>query len=116
MHSVGLEPTKLILIGTRTTYQATGDAGSGRDVLPRDGIDVCLRTAAAAVAAAAAAAVQYDTWCINKNSYEVLRQRHRRLDRMALHYCCLLRSRHNKVVLVASLCRSFVTKELVHLY
>ena len=27
MHSVGLEPTKLILIGTRTTYQATGDAG-----------------------------------------------------------------------------------------
>ena len=27
MHSVRLEPTKLILIGTRTTYQATGDAG-----------------------------------------------------------------------------------------
>ena len=27
MHSVKLEPTKLILIGTRTTYQATGDAG-----------------------------------------------------------------------------------------
>ena len=26
MHSVGLEPAKLILIGTRTTYQATGDA------------------------------------------------------------------------------------------
>ena len=26
MHSVRLEPTKLILIGTRTTYQATGDA------------------------------------------------------------------------------------------
>ena len=25
MHSVGLEPTKLILIDTRTTYQATGD-------------------------------------------------------------------------------------------
>ena len=24
VHSVGLEPTKLILIGTRTTYQATG--------------------------------------------------------------------------------------------
>ena len=24
MHSVGLEPTKLILIGTRITYQATG--------------------------------------------------------------------------------------------
>ena len=28
MRSVRLEPTKLILIGTRTTYQATGDAGS----------------------------------------------------------------------------------------
>ena len=28
MHSVGLELTKLILIGSRTTYQATGDAGS----------------------------------------------------------------------------------------
>ena len=28
MHSVRLEPTKLILIGTRTTYQATGDAGT----------------------------------------------------------------------------------------
>ena len=27
MHSVGLEPTKWILIGTRTTYQATEDAG-----------------------------------------------------------------------------------------
>ena len=27
MHSAGLEPTKLILIGTRTIYQATGDAG-----------------------------------------------------------------------------------------
>ena len=26
MHSVRLEPTKLILIGTRTTYQAAGDA------------------------------------------------------------------------------------------
>ena len=26
MESVGLEPTTLILIGTRTTYQATGDA------------------------------------------------------------------------------------------
>ena len=26
MHSVGLEPTKLILTGTRATYQATGDA------------------------------------------------------------------------------------------
>ena len=28
MHSVRLEPTKLMLIGTRTTYQATGDAVS----------------------------------------------------------------------------------------
>ena len=27
MHSVTLEPTKLNLIGTPTTYQATGDAG-----------------------------------------------------------------------------------------
>ena len=27
MHSVRLEPTKLIFIGTRTTFQATGDAG-----------------------------------------------------------------------------------------
>ena len=27
MHSVRLEPTKLIFIGTRTTYQAAGDAG-----------------------------------------------------------------------------------------
>ena len=27
MHSMRLEPTKLILVGTRTTYQATGDAG-----------------------------------------------------------------------------------------
>ena len=27
MHSVAFEPTKLILISTRTTYQATGDAG-----------------------------------------------------------------------------------------
>ena len=27
MHSVRLEPTKMILIGTRITYQATGDAG-----------------------------------------------------------------------------------------
>ena len=26
MHSVRLEPTKLILLGTRTTDQATGDA------------------------------------------------------------------------------------------
>ena len=29
MHSVRLEATKFILIGTRTTYQATGDAGYG---------------------------------------------------------------------------------------
>ena len=27
MHTVGLEATTLILIRTRTTYQATGDAG-----------------------------------------------------------------------------------------
>ena len=27
MHSVGLEPTKLILVGTRTTYEATGGVG-----------------------------------------------------------------------------------------
>ena len=27
MHSVRLEPTKLILVGTSTPYQATGDAG-----------------------------------------------------------------------------------------
>ena len=26
MHSVRLKPTKLVLVGTRTTYQATGDA------------------------------------------------------------------------------------------
>ena len=26
MHSVRLEPTKSVLIGSRTTYQATGDA------------------------------------------------------------------------------------------
>ena len=30
MHSVRLEPTKLTLLGTRTTYQATGDAGLTR--------------------------------------------------------------------------------------
>ena len=29
MNSVILEPTKLTLVGTRTTYQATGDAGAG---------------------------------------------------------------------------------------
>ena len=27
VHSVVIEPTKLILVGTRITYQATGDAG-----------------------------------------------------------------------------------------
>ena len=27
VHSLRLEPTKLILVGTRITYQATGDAG-----------------------------------------------------------------------------------------
>ena len=27
VHSVRIEPTKLILVGTRITYQATGDAG-----------------------------------------------------------------------------------------
>ena len=27
MHSVRIESTKLILVGTRITYQATGDAG-----------------------------------------------------------------------------------------
>ena len=31
MHSVRLEPTKLILAGTRTAYQATGDAGTKID-------------------------------------------------------------------------------------
>ena len=28
MHSVRIELTKLILVGTRITYKATGDAGS----------------------------------------------------------------------------------------
>ena len=32
MNPMRLEPTKLILIGTRTTYQATGDAGFACDV------------------------------------------------------------------------------------
>ena len=27
VHSVRIEPAKLILVGTRITYQATGDAG-----------------------------------------------------------------------------------------
>ena len=27
VHSVRIEPAKLILVGTRTTYQATGEAG-----------------------------------------------------------------------------------------
>ena len=34
MHSVGLEPTKLILIGTRTTYQTTGGTGSLKEDEP----------------------------------------------------------------------------------
>ena len=33
MHSVRLEPTKLILIGTRTTYQATGDASLSGEII-----------------------------------------------------------------------------------
>ena len=28
VHSVRIEPAKLILVGTRRTYQATGDAGA----------------------------------------------------------------------------------------
>ena len=40
MHSGILEPTKLILIGTRTTsYQATGDAGYN-NMIPVPGIVV----------------------------------------------------------------------------
>ena len=35
MHSVRLEPTKLILIGTRATYQASGDADSNVIVITR---------------------------------------------------------------------------------
>ena len=27
VHSVTIEPTKLVFVGTRITYQATGDAG-----------------------------------------------------------------------------------------
>ena len=34
MHSVRLEPTKLIFIGTRTTSKATGGAGCGRCFYP----------------------------------------------------------------------------------
>ena len=33
VHSVRIEPTKLILVGTRITYQATGDAGSYASIL-----------------------------------------------------------------------------------
>ena len=33
MHSVRLEPTKLSFTGTRTTYQATGDAGYVRYII-----------------------------------------------------------------------------------
>ena len=49
MHSVRLEPTKLILIGTRTTYQATGDAGllvdinSGTEVPRIYPLFMCIR-------------------------------------------------------------------------
>ena len=38
MHSVIFEPTKSHLVGTRTTYQATGDAGCGPKMLKPDGI------------------------------------------------------------------------------
>ena len=40
VHSVGLEPTKLILIDTRTTYHATGDTGlyALLTVVPRNSI------------------------------------------------------------------------------
>ena len=31
MHSVRIEPLKLILVGTKITYQATGDAVNGAD-------------------------------------------------------------------------------------
>ena len=31
MHSVRIELAKLILVGTRMTYQATGDAGAGAE-------------------------------------------------------------------------------------
>ena len=40
MYSMRLEPTKLTLIGTRTTYQATGDAGTIVYLVP--GTDVIL--------------------------------------------------------------------------
>ena len=43
MHSVRLEPAKLILIGTRTTYQATGDAIFGGIIIP--GTFFCFGTA-----------------------------------------------------------------------
>ena len=35
MNSVRLAPTKLILVGTRTTYRATGDAGVCYQVILR---------------------------------------------------------------------------------
>ena len=41
MHSVRLEPAKMILGGTRTTYQATGDAAlPGEALLHRDSRDL----------------------------------------------------------------------------
>ena len=40
MYSVRLEPTELILIGTRTTYQATG--GVGAVALLCDHIIICI--------------------------------------------------------------------------
>ena len=39
MHSVRIEPAKLILVGTRITYQATGDAGILRRRLTKNRID-----------------------------------------------------------------------------
>ena len=48
MHSVRLEPTKLIWIGTRTTYQATGDAGIICYLVPKNSkIEALLQTSAA---------------------------------------------------------------------
>ena len=42
-HSVRLEPTKLMLVGTRATYLATGDAGDVKSKLIRFGwIGLCL--------------------------------------------------------------------------
>ena len=41
MHSLRIEPVKLILVGTRTTYQATGDAGACQEL--RVGLMRCYR-------------------------------------------------------------------------